>query len=135
MKRWEAIVEAADRKEDEIRAGKTARLDGKWVEDKEEAEQKTRDAVIAAYKAGEIKNALAEKESDSSGMGSEGSDGSDSEEMEDVKATSSKAAERLQTRTFFGWDENDEFMSDSDEEAGETITEDSDLKGKGKVEA
>ncbi|KAF2803519.1 uncharacterized protein BDZ99DRAFT_353028, partial [Mytilinidion resinicola] len=99
MKRWEAIVDAADRKEDEIRSGKTARLDGKWVEDKEEAEQKTRDAVIAAYKAGEIKNALAEKESDTSGAGSEGSEGSESEGMGDVQATGSKAAEKRQARS------------------------------------
>lgn len=133
MKRWEAIVDAADRKEDEIRAGKTARLDGRWVEDKEEAEQKTRDAVIAAYKAGEIKNALADKESDSSGVGSEGSEGSESEGMEDIKATSPKAAEKPQARSYFGWDEDDEFMSESDEEEDDTITEGVDSKGKGKA--
>jgi len=135
MKRWEAIVDAAERKEDEIRAGKTARLDGKWVEDKEEAEQKTRDAVIAAYKAGDIENALADKESDSSGMGSDGSEGSESEGMEYVKATSSKIVERPQPRTFFGWDEDDEFMSESDEEEDETITEEADPKGIGKAKA
>lgn len=139
-KRWEAVVEMADRKEDEVRSGKNARLDGKWVEDKEEAEQKTRDAVIAAYKAGEIKNTLAEKESDSSGAGSEGSEGSESEGDGEAKASSSKEADKPKTRTFFGWDEDEEFMSDSGEEEEEepepeSMAVDTDVKGKGKVKA
>lgn len=137
-KRWEAVVEMADRKEDEVRSGKNARLDGKWVEDKEEAEQKTRDAVIAAYKAGEIKNALAEKESDSSRAGSEGSEGSESGGDGEVKASSSKEADKAKTRTFFGWDEDEEFISDSEEEAEaetEAMAVDTDVKGKGKAKA
>ena len=139
-KRWEAVVEMADRKEDEVRSGKNARLDGKWVEDKEEAEQKTRDAVIAAYKAGEIKNALAEKESDSSRAGSEGSEGSESGGDGEAKASSSKEADKPQARTFFGWDEDEEFMSDSEEEEeaeaeAESMAVDTDVKGKGKAKA
>ncbi|OCL13318.1 hypothetical protein AOQ84DRAFT_352069 [Glonium stellatum] len=135
-KRWEAVLEMADRKEEEVRSGKNARLDGKWVEDKEEAEQKTREAVIAAYKAGEIKNTLAEKESDSSGAGSEGSEGSESDGDSEAKPSSSKEAEKPQTRTFFGWDEDEEFMSDSEEEEGaEAMAVDADVKGKGKAKA
>lgn len=126
-KRWESIVEMADRKEDEIKNGTNARLDGKWVEAKEELEQKVRDEVIAAYKAGEIENALAQKESDSSGAGSEGS------ESEGVmEASTSKSIKNEQVLKIFGWDD-DEFMSDSDEEGGENaITADNDPKGKGK---
>ena len=40
-KKWEDIVASTERKQDELLNSRgTARLDGKWVEDKEEAENK-----------------------------------------------------------------------------------------------
>lgn len=133
-KRWESVVEMADRREEEIRHGKNTRLDGKWVEDKEEAEQKTRDAIIAAYKAGEIKNAMAGKESDSSGVGSESSD---SEGVIEATASTSKRKSSTAPKAFHGWDdEDDEFMSDSEEGEEEEVDEiTTDSKGKGKAKA
>ena len=123
-KRWEAVVEAAERKEEELKKGnKNARLDGEWVEAKEEAEQKTRDAVMAAMKAGLIEAdapMLERTGSESSAAEAEGSDAqpeassSASSDNDDVQATTSVPAA---TRTFFGWDdEDDEFMSDDEEE-------------------
>ena len=45
-KKWEDIVASTERKQDELLNSRgTARLDGKWVEDKEEAENKTREAI------------------------------------------------------------------------------------------
>ena len=45
-KRWEDIVASTERKQEELQnAGGKARLDGKWLEDKEEAENKTKEAI------------------------------------------------------------------------------------------
>jgi len=117
-KRWEDIVASTERKQDELLNSRgTARLDGKWVEDKEEAENKTREAIE--------KMLLAQRES--------------SEEEEDTKPAAS-SSKPVQQRQMFGWDdEDDEFMSDSEEE--EDVSEDDakpqsfEGKGKGKATA
>ncbi|KAL1305186.1 hypothetical protein AAFC00_002107 [Neodothiora populina] len=135
-KRWEAVVEAADRKEEEVKRGKgpNVRLDGQWVEQKEELEGKTRDAVLAAMKAGLIANEaiIASERTGSESSASDQDDGADSDDPMDPAASgaSSSAAsgadEKAATsskpsipsaapRTFFGWDEDDEDMSDEDE--------------------
>lgn len=135
-KRWEAVVEAAERKEDEIKRGKgNVRLDGQWVEQKEEAEGKTRDAVLAAMKAGIIGNDLIMLErtgSESSAASDEGEsdEGAAGEKPSGSSASSSSADEagpvigKTNTavpaaRTFFGWDEDDEDMSSEEEDAEE----------------
>lgn len=57
-KRWEQIVEQTEKRQEEIRNGKAGgggggfMLDGKWVEDKEELDERTREAVMAALKRG-----------------------------------------------------------------------------------
>ncbi|KAI0163243.1 hypothetical protein LQW54_007694 [Pestalotiopsis sp. IQ-011] len=110
--RWQAVVDAADQKEHEIKHNTKGRLDGKWVEDKEEAGERTRDAVMAAIKSGKYTDNIVTK-------------GSSSEEDEqEVSGSSSKSAsppvvskgKQPATRTFAGFDEDDEFMSSSDEE-------------------
>ncbi|KAL5118971.1 hypothetical protein ACEQ8H_003100 [Pleosporales sp. CAS-2024a] len=117
-KRWEDIVASTERKQDELMNSRgTARLDGKWVEDKEEAENKTREAIE--------KMLMAQRES--------------SEEEDDTKAAAS-SSKPVQQRQMFGWDdEDDEFMSDSEEE--EDVSEEDakpqavEGKGKGKATA
>jgi hypothetical protein len=119
-KKWEDIVASTERKQDELLNGRgQARLDGKWVEDKEEAENKTREAIE--------KMMLAQR----------GSSEEDEQEEEVVPATSSSAAAKsAQPKAMYGWDEDDEFMSDSEEE--EDVSEE-DVKpqyvGKGKGRA
>jgi hypothetical protein len=118
-KRWEDIVESTERKQEELMNSRgTARLDGKWVEDKEEAETKTREAIEKMLLE------MAQPES------------SEEDDAEDNKpaASTSKPA---QPRQMFGWDnEDDEFMSDSEEEEE---PEEDDAKpvfeGKGKAKA
>ncbi|KAL1647387.1 hypothetical protein SLS58_002715 [Diplodia intermedia] len=127
--RWQEIVEMAERKEEEILKGGKGRLNGEWVEAKEEAEERTRLAVLEAMKKGDIKDVLG-KESDSSASPSEGSEGSESEE--EIKAGASKPAAPA-SRTFFGWDE-DEDMSDEDEDEDEE-PEEAEVEGKGKAKA
>lgn len=126
--RWEEIVEMTEKKQEEIKLGKRGQLDGKWVEDKEEAGERTRDAVLAAMKAGNYRDnllsssegsaATAESEEHSVGDGQQAEGGSS-------KATTPPSESEHQgngkARSFFGFDEDDEFMSsdsESEEESG-----------------
>jgi Silencing defective 2 N-terminal ubiquitin domain len=125
-KRWEQVVELAERREQEIRSGNKGKVDGKWVEDKEEANERTREAVLAAMKLGNYKDNLLGT-SHGSGSGS-GNSGSDDEVM---AATSSKHTTppseleaKPKTKTFFGFDDDDEFMSSDDGEEEEEREED-----------
>lgn len=116
-KRWEDIVASTERKQEELmNAGGKARLDGKWLEDKEDAENKTREAIERMLMAQ--------------------SASSEEEEEEDVRPAAS-AAKPQQQRAMFGWDEDDEFMSDSEEEdeVSEEDVKEPQFEGKGKVKA
>ncbi|ROV89236.1 hypothetical protein VMCG_09889 [Cytospora schulzeri] len=129
--RWTSIVEAAERREEEIKNGSKGRLDGKWVEDKEEAGERTRDAVLAAMKAGSYKdNLLGTSEGSSSasaeamdedseaeeGDAGEGSSGATTPVSEEGKGKGKEvAAPKGKPRSFFGFEEDDEFMSSDDE--------------------
>jgi hypothetical protein len=114
-KKWEDIVASTERKQEELQNSRgTARLDGKWVEDKEEAENKTREAIE--------KMLMAQRDS--------------SEEEDDVQPAAS-SSKPVQQRAMFGWDdEDDEFMSDSEEEdevSEEDVKPVMEGKGKGKA--
>ena len=116
-KKWEDIVASTERKQEELQNSRgTARLDGKWVEDKEEAENKTREAIE--------KMLMAQRES------------SEEDEEEETQPSAS-ASKPVQQRAMFGWDdEDDEFLSDSEEEE-EVSEEDAKpvVEGKGKAKA
>lgn len=132
--RWTSIVEAADRREEEIRNVNRGRMDGKWVEDKEEALERTRNAVLAAMKDGNVKDNLMGSSVGSSSSSLEGAtvDEDSDNDDDDIKASSSRAttpqsetskgqqtvASKPEARSFFGFEDDDEFMS-SDEEADE----------------
>ncbi|KAH7321149.1 telomere stability and silencing-domain-containing protein [Stachybotrys elegans] len=120
--RWEEIVRMTEEKEAEIKSGGKGRLDGKWVEDKEESNEKTREAVLAAMKAGNYKDNLL-----GTSQGSQSTDprnsASTSDEDNGSSSESTPPPEREQDgkgkgkpRTFFGFDEDDEFMSSDEEE-------------------
>lgn len=121
-RRLEDIVASTERKQDELLNNRgLARLDGEWVESKQEAENKTREAIE--------KMLMAQR----SGSEEEEEDG-DSPVAEPVKSGSS--SKPVQQKTMFGWDnEDDEFLSDSDEE--EEVSEEDQPKheGKGKGKA
>jgi hypothetical protein len=129
-KRWEQVVELAERREEEIKSGIKGKVDGKWVEDKEEAGERTREAVLAAMKSGNYKdNLLGTSQGSASGSGNSAS------EDEVIGGTSSKgttppseAEAKPKARTFFGFDDDDEFMSSDEDE------EDDQAKGGEEVE-
>ena len=53
-KRWEQVVQLAERGEYDIRNGSKGRVD-KWLEDKEEVEERTREAVSLAMRMENIR--------------------------------------------------------------------------------
>ncbi|KAK4251688.1 telomere stability and silencing-domain-containing protein [Corynascus novoguineensis] len=153
-KRWEEIVEMTERRQDEIRHGsRKVGLDGKWVEDKEEVGERTREAVLEAMKRGGYTDNLLVDLAGRSGSGSgssadeEGDEVMDDEGDQEVsggsKATTppsepeqvadvqgkgkeketmngnGKAHGNGTARKFFGFDEDDEFMSSDDESESE----------------
>ena len=69
-KRWEAVVEAAERREEEIRSGKKGKgLTEEWVVEKDEVGEGVRDAVRRAMMGGAGK----ERDADGGGGGASGS--------------------------------------------------------------
>lgn len=145
--RWEEIVEMAERKQEEIKHGsKRVGLDGKWVEDKEEVGDRTREAVLEVMRKGVYRDNLVDREV-GSGSGSGSASSGEDEMMEDQdvegeesggsKATTppsepepvpdvkgkgkavanGNGAGTVPARKFAGFDDDDEFMSSSDEEA------------------
>ncbi|KAH7192344.1 telomere stability and silencing-domain-containing protein [Fusarium flagelliforme] len=119
--RWEQIVQISEQKEAEIKTGSKSRLDGQWVEDKEESSERTREAVLAAMKAGNYRDNLLGTSHDSGSTqpsneqsGSDEEKGASSGESTPPPAEESKN-DKGKARSFFGFDEDDEFMS-SDEE-------------------
>ncbi|PSK40069.1 hypothetical protein B9Z65_8009 [Elsinoe australis] len=133
--RWEAIVESAEKREEEIKNGKKGvRLDGDWVEKKEEEEGKTREAVLAMMRAELEHGGPDGSESD------EGEEGSEEMEVEgEVSGSGSGSngeAEEADTRSFYGWDEED--MSEDDEVDEEVAQQQEPVptyEGKGKARA
>ncbi|KAI5286937.1 hypothetical protein KEM54_006370 [Ascosphaera aggregata] len=139
--RWEKVVEAAERTQEELRNGKgKARIDGEWMEDKEEVAERAREAVARAMKDGTWTDSLAgvDVHHGSSTSGSAGS-ASPSDEDSDMDDTPSRdvgssgvkcvptapvgstANRALARRKFFGFDddEDDEFLSDEEDGDGE----------------
>lgn len=115
-KRWEQIVEMAEKKQEEIKSGSKARLDGKWMEAKEEASEKTREAVLAALTAGEIEDVLMGSDASDDGSGDESaSDSEDGPTEIATKAESSNSSKaKAAPRTFHGWEEDE--LSDSEDD-------------------
>ncbi|KAI1296294.1 telomere stability and silencing-domain-containing protein [Xylaria venustula] len=125
--RWQQIVNAAEEREHEIKNNTKGRISGRWVEDKEEASERTREAVLAAIKAGNYKDNLlgtshgstsTEAVDEDSTSGDEDA-AKDSSKSKSPSPTAKASTKKPPTRAFAGFDEDDEFMSSSDEEEGD----------------
>ncbi|KAK2757676.1 hypothetical protein FQN54_004645 [Arachnomyces sp. PD_36] len=152
-KRWEMVVEAAERREEEVRngggaAGKSrGKVDGAWMEDKEEMGEKAREAVLRAMKDGAWKDNLggatvggssSSSAAEGSGSGSPASSEESDEDMENAnEVANSTKAKAPAARKFIGFDDDDEFMSsdEEDEEAENDNGESDEPEGKGKGRA
>ncbi|GFP54120.1 hypothetical protein ACSS6W_001782 [Trichoderma asperelloides] len=122
--RWEEIVDMAEKREAEIKSGGRGKLDGQWVEDKEESNERTRDAVLAAMKSGNYKdNLISTSHGSASSEQTNGQSTSEAEDSESSKESTPPAEaagpSKAKPRTFFGFDEDDEFMSSDSEDEGD----------------
>ncbi|KAF9883479.1 hypothetical protein FE257_003429 [Aspergillus nanangensis] len=139
-RRWQAVVEASEKRQEELKnGGAKQKLDGQWMEDKEEMNEKAREAVLLAMKDGawtdNLRDAILGGSSTSASEGSEDSPASSEEESDDDEGMKdapgpSEPTRPAAPRKYIGFDEDDEFMSDSEEEE-----EADDSKGKGKTKA
>lgn len=135
-RRWQAVVEAAERRQDELKnGGGKHKVDGQWMEDREEMNEKAREAVLLAMKdnawTDNLRDSMLGGSSTSHSEGSERETSTSSDEaseegnrMEDVPVPA-EPVRSLAPRKFVGFDEDDEFMSDSEVED----------EGKGKAKA
>ncbi|KAL9132279.1 MAG: hypothetical protein Q9175_006545 [Cornicularia normoerica] len=126
--RWEQVVALAQKKEAEIRNGSMGKIDGKWMEDKEEAGERAQEAVLAAMRSGDYHDNLKESSSGSSGSASaQASEESEEDDIGDSKQKALAASPKSKptptlARSYFGFDEDNDFMSDDEEE--EELAED-----------
>ena len=129
-KRWEQVVELAEKREGEVRNGSKGRVDGKWVEENEDARERAREAVLAAMKSGDHQDNLKHTSSGSSGGGSaESSEGSEDEHIEKSipglgTTTSTPKSAAAPARSYYGFEDDDEFMSSEDKELSDEDAED-----------
>ncbi|KAJ5898827.1 hypothetical protein N7495_003571 [Penicillium taxi] len=141
-KRWQSVVEVAERRQDELKRGGKERIDGQWMNDKEEMTEKAREAVLLAMKEGDwtdnLRDAIMGGSSTSASDGSEEASSSNSDSDEGNKTIStpntagpSAPVSKPAPRRFIGFDDDDEFMSDS----GEEEADESDVRNKGKARA
>ncbi|KAF7591383.1 hypothetical protein BBP40_001609 [Aspergillus hancockii] len=144
--RWLAVVEAAEKREEELKnGGGKQKIDGQWMEDKEEMNEKARGAVLAAMKDGmwtdnlhdtirdTILGGSSTSASEGSGHDSTSTSDEESDEEREMKNAPgpSEPTSNSTPRRYIGFDEDDEFMSDSEEEDEQN----NDVKGKGKARA
>lgn len=128
-KRWQTVVDMSERRQEDIKnGGGKQKIDGQWMEDKEEMSEKLHEAVMLALKddtwTDNLRDAILGGSSTSASEGSENATSSSSEEDEEDEgngtssavAGSSASAPKPALRRFIGFDDDDEFMSDSEEE-------------------
>ncbi|KAI0451517.1 telomere stability and silencing-domain-containing protein [Xylaria acuta] len=120
--RWQQVVDAAEEKEHEIRNNTKGRVSGKWVEDKEEAGKSAREAALAAIRAGNYKDNLLSTSHGSASTedvdeeSTSGDEDAGKESSRSRSPTTKPPLKKPPTRAFAGFDEDDEFMSSSDED-------------------
>lgn len=117
-KRWEGVVKYAEERAEEVRKGK-GRGDGKWVEEKEEAEGRVREGIRSAMERGLVGYVGAGSSEESAGSeggsGSGGGSVSPDREIEEEEGGKSRV-DKGKAKKIFGWDDEDEDMSDSEED-------------------
>ncbi|RAK89521.1 hypothetical protein BO79DRAFT_227729 [Aspergillus costaricaensis CBS 115574] len=118
-RRWQAVVEAAEKRQEELKnGGGKQKIDGQWMEDKDEMNEKAREAVLMAMKDGmwtdnlrdTILGGSSTSASPSEGSGQETPSSSeeesdDEQEMEDAPGPSSSEPARnaAPRRTFIAF--------------------------------
>lgn len=134
-KRWEAVVEAAEQREADIKAGRGGRSngDGKWLEEKEDVEDRVRASIKQAMANGLLAGnaaGLTRTESDESVDGSQGgssdeldaadADGGQQVSAPDIKGKGNGKLPPI-SRKVYGWDDDDEDEDEDEEDEDEEM--------------
>lgn len=102
--RWERVVESIEKREAESKNGSKGQIDAQWKEEKEEAEEKTRDAVLDVLRSGKFHDNLAEL----------GHVPMEEENFELKESTENVGHERSALKLFYGFDGDDESSEDNE---------------------
>ena len=107
QRRWQQVVDLAEKREEELRNGSNQRIDGRWVEEKSEAVDTIRDAVSKAMQSEPhhyvAKNHLIEERGDG-------------DELQAPQKEHPKTGSR-RTQAFFGFEDQDDSLSESGEDS------------------
>ena len=137
-KRWRDQFEHAETKQEQIMSGKMGagqgRLDAEYVESKEQAEEKTREAVLKAIRDGMLDP---ESTGSESSMDVDENDSADEAEKQSSGSSVDAGAGKAQTAgpTYYGWDDEDEFSGEEDDEGAAPREQPARCEGQGKEKA
>ena len=112
-KRWEQVVQLAEKKAEEIKEGSNGKVDGQWVEDKEEAGERTREAVIAVMKSGDYLDNLKTAKTNMPAQARDQASESSKKDGQGGPAESKTVVSS--SRSYLGFDD-DEYLSESGDE-------------------
>ena len=111
QRRWQQVVGLAEKREEEIRNGSKQRVDGKWVEEKTEAVDAVKDAVLKAMERESFSDNLGDLgRSTIEGVASGG-------DVSDEGKRIGKAPLETCQPDFFGFDEENDFMSETEHDS------------------
>ena len=132
-KRWEEVIQVVEEREEKIRQGSKGKLDGQWVDDKDEASERTREAVLKAMRSGEYLQNYPASLKALAGSGSEPEDEGSADEANAPSKAHGDHSSRTHTdhqpsgkhidsgQRCFGFDnEDDDFISEEDNEEEQT---------------
>ena len=106
QRRWQQVVDLAEKREEELRNGSNQRIDGRWVEEKSEAVDTIRDAVSNAMQS-ESHHSVAKVHL------------TEERRIGDEDQAAQKEHQRTGNRTqrFFGFEDQDDSLSESEEDS------------------
>ena len=139
-KRWEQVIDLAEKREEDIRNNSKGKVDSKWVEDKEEAGERAREAALTAVISGKYHDNLLGFSSGHFGASSSscnrGNDNLEEDEsnQRQIRAVAKAKITPVYSRSCFGFDEDIDALSDDEDKQSDTGGDDfTETKGKERV--
>ena len=128
-KRQEKIIQLAEKRMADTMNDSKGRIDGKWIDEKEEAAERTREAVLVAMRSANYKDIMLGTSSGDSRMTSGRAAGDEDVEEIDMENAGLTAAKEFSAKaapplSYFGFDDDDEYISvdeDGEENKGNEI--------------
>ena len=107
QRRWQQVVDLAEKREEELRNGSNQRIDGRWVEEKSEAVDNIRDAVSKVMQSEPHHYVAKDHPIEERRNGDE----DQAAQKEHLRTGSHR------TQTFFGFEDQDDSLSESGEDS------------------